>query len=281
MRAAMYAKIRLGCLCLALACGGKSRQADGVSAAGTGGQPDQSSCPTAEPAEGESCTAAGLTCSGFGSLSCPETARCTGGVWRIECPQMPFGTSTGSCACAHPIGADAGANRIPLNHRASGEACPKERAAQSPTPISNCTQTPGCMDPCEQDSDCTQGVNGRCGIRGPAPVVECSYDECATDADCPSRTPCLCRESSASSAANSCALAADCAVDTDCGPGGFCSPSMLNQSCGATYHCHTSADTCIDDSDCPNPSIVDPVGCNFDSSLGHFVCNPGCSSPPA
>jgi hypothetical protein len=56
-------------------------------------------------------------------------------------------------------------------------------------------------------------------------------------------------------------------VDADCGAGGFCSPVFENCSnVPLGYFCHTSRDSCLDDSDCAGRtgSIFDPV-CTFDT----------------
>jgi hypothetical protein len=181
--------------------------------------------------------------------------------------------------------------RVPTNHRASGSACPAQRA-----PVTEIAC--GCPDAgtneitlpdgsvclcgrCGQDSDCTAGPNGRC-------YLECSYDECFQDSDCEGGAPCTCRASAASPVPNFCQTGSNCAIDSDCGPGGYCSPSLVNGRCacfssrlcpdsGAScsdsntaacecgdpcshgYFCHTPCDTCTDDSDCGGSGT-----CNYD-----------------
>ena len=74
---------------LAVACGGKSR-GDGTSSSSTGqagavagnaGAGNAESCPdnlpSSEPSEGAACPTPGLSCAGYGSLSCPLTAVCS------------------------------------------------------------------------------------------------------------------------------------------------------------------------------------------------------------
>ena len=145
---------------------------------------------------------------------------------------------------------DAG-TRTPLLHRAVGVACPTGRAPG--LSICDCAGSDGsCLcafGECGQDSNCTAGISGRCLMNGPAPITACSYDMCFSDSDCPPKTPCDCRDSASSSAPNSCLTGSDCRVDSDCGPGNFCSPSAVSWY-GTAYHCHTSSDTCVDDSDC-------------------------------
>jgi hypothetical protein len=196
------------------------------------------------------------------------------------------GTDTGGMTSAGVAGAggytdagsepaDADSARIPANHRAAGSPCPTERA----------TGTLVCQQPdggrrcegfaCSWDSDCVAGANGRCVVFGPGPPAPvCSYDECFEDADCPAGVPCECRSSASSVGPNQCATGSDCRVDSDCGPSGYCSPSLFNQWCGWTYHCHTPADTCVNDVDC------DGGVCWFDAAVGHWACGAGCGPPP-
>jgi hypothetical protein len=121
------------------------------------------------------------------------------------------------------------AARVPVNHRASGATCPAGRGPGS-TSASYCSTDGGPSEAtlngprlCESDSDCGQGTNGRCFLNG-GPVTDCgtncSYDACASDADCPTGEPCACRASAADSAANSCLTGGNCRVDSDCGDGG-------------------------------------------------------------
>ena len=111
----------------------------------------------------------------------------------------------------------------------------------------------GLPDQCNQDSDCTNGKNGRCSyVRF---GKQCSYDTCNIDADCANGGVCVCRTSPTDTTNNHCVGGGDgaCRVDADCGPKGACSPSL--GSCGTYsgvvgYFCHSSSDTCVDDSEC-------------------------------
>jgi len=114
---------------------------------------------------------------------------------------------------------------------------------------------------CASDSECTDGVNGRCfpweGLVGPG---GCSYDECFTDSHCGPKTPCLCRSSATDNNANVCDVGGNCAVDSDCGPWEYCSPSVPFQDPNicwglALYYCHTASDQCLNDSDCNPPDV--------------------------
>jgi len=155
--------------------------------------------------------------------------------------------------------------RTPLLHRAAGAACPTGRAP-GPGPFTfSCNSVTCPAHLCVQDLNCTAGTNGRCLTGNPGGLALCSYDECFSDADCPANIPCECRDSASSSAPNSCLAGSDCRVDSDCGPGNFCSPSPAWVD--APYHCHTSSDTCMDDSDC-----MPLKSCAFDGQNGYWSC---------
>jgi hypothetical protein len=167
--------------------------------------------------------------------------------------------------------------RVPVNHRATGMACPEERG---PGMIQPACDSEGFVLVCENDSDCTAGDNGRCEPLPFSPVgcqVGCSYDECFKDTDCPAGQPCDCRASATDNTANVCVSGSQCQVDADCGPGGYCSPSggYGTFGCDVAYFCHTAADTCVDDTDCEAP------GCQYDSTAGYWRCGgKGCAPPP-
>jgi len=165
--------------------------------------------------------------------------------------------------------------RVPANHRTTAVACPEERGPG--------TVPAACIDSgsyCVADPQCTMGNNGRCQYVYPLPncYLECSYDACFTDSDCPAPEPCGCRASATDSAPNTCLAGSECRVDSDCGSGGYCSPSMgpYGGSCGIAYFCHTAADTCLDDSDC------DGGLCLYDKAASHWACagGDGCVPPP-
>jgi hypothetical protein len=185
--------------------------------------------------------------------------------------------------------------RVPAKHRASGSSCPSERGAINPTPVD-----PMCTPPdsslcqtlftCTQDSNCSQGANGRCGQASIGPRhLSCSYDECLSDEDCVAGAACECRAEASDSWANSCLSAGNCRVDADCGDGAYCSPSQINSfcsclspalcdppdraiscgdACGHGYFCHTATDTCIDDTDCDSGN-----SCNYDSINHNWSCS--------
>ena len=157
-------------------------------------------------------------------------------------------------------GADVATIRVPKNHRAAAVSCPA-------------TRDPGhadsTMGTCKADGDCTAGRNGRCyGGLGPN---TCSYDECATDADCKAAV-CDCRNVGVIGQPDKCILG-NCRTDGDC-KGQYCSPSGTTVGAGCMgaelgsygYFCHTATDECVDDSDCGDAK------CMFDPAVVHFRC---------
>jgi len=202
------------------------------------------------------------------------------------------------------------AARVPLHHRPSSSACPQQRAPETPEASTSCevpdAAPTGPLCECSKDSDCTAGLNGRCGNSGGGPAgTFCSYDQCFSDSQCgDGGTVCDCRPSSASNAPNYCLASGNCLVDSDCGPGGYCSPSGIacscfgpetspptdcgagvctmngkvvpcecSNTCGSGYYCHTQCDACVDDSDCDGGA-----SCNYDLFSKHWVCAP-CVGP--
>jgi hypothetical protein len=172
------------------------------------------------------------------------------------------------------------AGRVPVNHRPSGAACPTSRGGgDGADPACNYGDAgPGCTT----DSDCTAGENGRCLAYsfppGACATPGCSYDDCESDSDCPSGQACDCRVNGGDTAPNVCAAGGNCKTDSDCGPGGYCSPGAFDGfACtDPVFFCHSSADTCIDDTDCCPPT----AGCLFDGDAGHFACSYACVPPP-
>jgi hypothetical protein len=212
-------------------------------------------------------------------------------------------------AC-NPGSLDAGAGsmsdaEVPLQHRPTAGCCAAQRGpgpscatticAGQPYPPGVASYLAVDAGGCTSDSQCTAGVNGRCfpfeGLVGPG---GCSYDECFTDSNCGSKTPCLCRTSSTDNSANVCNVAGNCAVDSDCGPAGYCSPSAQivpnqppNVCFGSTpYYCHTAADLCINSSDCapsdggpPTPGIP-TYTCAYSPQDDRWECtNAVCGLP--
>lgn len=158
--------------------------------------------------------------------------------------------------------------RDPLEHVAArSTACDAPRGSD----------LPGQNAPagCKTDAVCTQGANGRC-LQAGLGYAECSYDECASDADCGEGELCDCRGLAGSTRANRC-VKAGCRTDADCG-GPWCSPSLSPGGCGGTslafagYFCHTGADECIDDADCKGEG-AGGASCDYDPGAGHWRCS--------
>ena len=152
----------------------------------------------------------------------------------------------------------------PENHRPeAAPMCDNER--DSPVIVDPMTISAGCT----AHDQCTDGINGRCTDYGRG-YADCTYDQCFEDSDC-GAGPCVC----GTGAGNNVCMGGDCQVDADCGEDGYCSPSYSD--CGdysgvVAYYCHTAADECTDDTDCPGAG---PGGayCMHSAELGHWVCS--------
>jgi hypothetical protein len=177
------------------------------------------------------------------------------------------------------IDSDAGTGaEIPLEHRATA-TCPHQRGpgpANQPYPPDRASPLAPDAGGCTSDSRCKNGMNGRCfPFEGLVGEGGCSYDECLTDANCGSKTPCLCRSSSTDNSANVCVPGGNCAVDSDCGSGGYCSPSWAGCQ-ERHYFCHTTRDTCINDTDCPVDagefSCSTLPSCAYDTQAQRWAC---------
>jgi hypothetical protein len=225
-------------------------------------EPQRCGCPICVPMSD-----AGIAKDGGGPdlPACPEQVDC---LFNCSTGYEPNPDPCGCPICAPPPDAsmakDAG-TRTPLLHRSVGATCPTGRGHGSGPFVDSCSATTCPAYHCVQDLNCTAGTNGRCLTGNPGGLALCSYDECFSDADCPANIPCECRDSASSSAPNSCLAGSDCRVDSDCGPGNFCSPSPAWVN--APYHCHTSSDTCMDDSDC-----MPLKSCAFDGQNGYWSC---------
>jgi hypothetical protein len=177
------------------------------------------------------------------------------------------------CGTISPI--DPG-SRTPKVHRPSGMTCDSTRPPILPG-MADGGGAPdsGIPDQCNVDADCTNGKNGRCDYNRIG--KQCTYDTCTTDADCTSGGVCMCRMGATDTTNNHCAGSGQpgsCKVDSDCGPKGFCSPSF--GSCGAYggiqgYFCHTSSDTCVDDSDCQEGGVAGY--CMFQVTAKKWECS--------
>ncbi len=135
-------------------------------------------------------------------------------------------------------------------------ACTQPRPASSELALSVCTGASWCPSNGDgghcADTTCTSGANGRCECFrvptacGSGPI--CTYDDCASDADCGAGWAFLCRETvlpaglgaMASLTRRTVCVAASCRVDSDCGVGGYCSPSP-SPSCNEWFTSNTVA----------------------------------------
>jgi hypothetical protein len=161
--------------------------------------------------------------------------------------------------------------RAPAMHRPQPETCPSgDTFPPDAAPMS-----------CSKDADCTDAATtpgaGLVCFHG-----QCSYDQCATDQDCPSGDVCSCKGNTFGyahvSAGNSC-VPANCRSDADCGPAGRCAPTV-DSSCGTFYgvrgyYCHSCNDTCTQDSDCAARDASPAGYCAYDLTVGHWVCSYG------
>jgi hypothetical protein len=202
---------------------------------------------------------------------------CVGGKCQVgnECGNLAFDASaeTGADASidAH---VESGAGRVPLNHRPSDAQC------STAAPPGDCAGPYPDGGGCASDSDCADaGTNGRCinPGGGPAAPCFCTYDRCLGDTDCPSGQTCACHGAPYTDDAGNTCVKGNCRVDADCGAGEYCSPSSTTGICGdslAGYYCHTAADLCIDDSDCPestNGTVGEP-GCVYSTTDSRWEC---------
>jgi hypothetical protein len=190
------------------------------------------------------------------------------------------GTGDGS---SHPdVGPGPAPNLpAPTNHRPTATAC----ATTRPPGVNEDGGTDaGFPGTCTNDSECTQGKNGRClPPQGNAAGDFCSYDECATDSDCSGGAVCQCGAADPpyGREGNTC-VQSNCRTDSDCGAGGFCSPSE-STSCGSRsgvvgYYCHTAADACNNDSDCTDAGMGVPNAggyCAWQPMVNHWECSYG------
>jgi hypothetical protein len=114
----------------------------------------------------------------------------------------------------------------------------------------------------------------------PTNTAACSaVGACATDADCPSGTACVCEATRGvgSSPTSEC-LPSSCRVDADCGGGQLCSPSIAPGGpggCGLEYFgydCHTAGDECGIDADCKGDTTLGSAACMFVRERGIWAC---------
>ena len=160
---------------------------------------------------------------------------------------------------------DSGGGAVPLDHRPDDSLC------LQPASPGSCSASVG-IGQCSKDSDCTSGNAGRCqnSAGGPAGCY-CEYDTCASDSSCPSGQLCVCHGSAYAEGAGNTCMPGNCRVDSDCGADGYCSPAHGTTGCGGVggYYCHTSADECVNDSDCTGQGLD---VCTWSSSANRWEC---------
>jgi hypothetical protein len=169
---------------------------------------------------------------------------------------------------------------VPKLHRAAAQMCTSDPPPPADVGVSIGSDA---GSTCRINSDCVDDLNGRCSIWRSTPFsteLRCTYDECRTDADC-NGGACQCGRD-VRPFKHYCVVG-NCRTDSDCSSG-YCSPSNLF-GCGAGprfigYYCHTAADECFDDFDCPlvGPGNGAPY-CAFDSGASRWACsriNPSC-----
>lgn len=155
--------------------------------------------------------------------------------------------------------------REPKMHRPQATSCAGVFAPPEPVNPQNGN--------CKKHADCTGGTNGRCITSnigsGSGWLYYCTFDKCATDADCDPGKVCFCGAGNAPT----CFSLGNCRTDADCGGGAnsFCSPAY-GSDCGgyhwySGYYCHTPKDTCIDDGDCTGKDY-----CDYDVIDGRWEC---------
>jgi hypothetical protein len=128
---------------------------------------------------------------------------------------------------------------------------------------------------CSKDSECADaGLNGRCvEMGGGVAYCGCTYDDCVHDSDCSPGKTCACHGSPYEGQLGNSCVPGNCRIDSDCGVGGYCSPTYSPNGCGGLggYYCHTTADQCVNDSDCADGGFA---VCAYVAMLGHWACQP-------
>jgi hypothetical protein len=198
------------------------------------------------------------------------------------------GSQSGSAVVTSDAACDGACLPAPVSHRPDDSEC------QVAAPVGTCHATSSTTDNteavCHTDSQCATGTNGRCQqLTGLSyDYCACTYDTCTTDGDCGPGQTCACHGAPNTDGAGNTCVPGNCRVDGDCGPGGYCSPSYGGepiQGCPVAgrglqgYYCHTVSDTCLDQSDCPNPFAE---SCAYSATMGFWRCTPlpggdGCS----
>jgi hypothetical protein len=173
----------------------------------------------------------------------------------VDTPLVVGGQDTGYATCA------GGAI-----HRRSIAACPDLIVKASP---GSCPSMGSGF--CQSDADCTDtGLHAACS-HNDAGYCSCSSG-CVADTDCPMGQVCQCGPTIGT------CTPARCAEDSDCGEGLLCVLADIGQpmscnSCGQTFVCQTTSDTCLSNDACPS-------GCGMVSSCiligDQHTCSAAC-----
>jgi hypothetical protein len=138
--------------------------------------------------------------------------------------------------------------------------------------------------PCQTDADCKDHPDGRCvTILAPshtAPVVQCLYDACASDADCARGSICECGTGQGTSR-NRC-IPGNCHANVDCGDWA-CTETMSTFVAGNDARrvegrfCKTREDQCRVDRDC---DLEGRSACAYRKELSRWTCVAISYGPP-
>jgi hypothetical protein len=209
----------------------------------------------------------------------PTSSATSGGTGGASSTTTTASTSSGNGAASSSSSSTTSSSgcpqQAPMQHRATETACAPSAPVNGPYP------------PCMTDADCQMGdgfgslLMGKCIMTSDGGTT-CDFNACATDADCPDPTNvCSCQGLSGGEGRfGSLCITANCHTDADCGPMGYCSPSV-DFGCGSFfgtqgYYCHTCADTCVEDTDCPPDPMQGPdPHCAYDPTVGHWACGYG------
>ncbi|HEY0137300.1 MAG TPA: ferritin-like domain-containing protein, partial [Nannocystis sp.] len=267
-----------------IACGpidktsGDEGGSDSSGAASTSGAGDTTAVTSAtDPTTGATETTQGSATSGQtggqtdtgkttdGSTSSATTDTTGDDTGAVSCPSEPVPALQGFTDPPVPSGFER--CEMGILHRAEKLACdvPQTPSTCLDNMLGGCTSDADCVEKpfgsCQQDMVFGGFTEGSCS---------CVYG-CQTDDDCAAGEICRCAGDGLGLYTQ--CIAADCTVDSDCPDGEICglSPDACAPG-GFLTACTTPADTCDDNSECPQP------GCMFE--LDHWVCsNIACGRP--
>ncbi len=137
---------------------------------------------------------------------------------------------------------------------------------------------------CQTDADCTKRSDGLCVViqtsAHPPPVIDCLYDDCASDADCPRAHLCECGSGQGPSR-NRC-VPGNCHTNLECGDYA-CTETMSTFAVGQQarrvegHWCKTREDQCRVDRDC---DLEGRSACAYRGELGRWTCVAITYGPP-